>query len=240
MTDQKTATADYAYSAPLPRDSRSPCPALNSLANHGYLPRDGHNIGWWTLVCSLVKVYNLSYPFALLLSTLGVIICGHRTKLSWTLSLHDLCLHNRIEHDVSTVHADAKPGEKFAPSRPDDVLLQNLLGYTQAEGSLTLNDFVRARICRALEERKPLNWVHRGLAHGESAVALLVFGQGKPRVKDSALAIPRNFVEQWYGDEKLPEGWNAPVKQVGILRVVSLLNTVATRTRQQDYIAKSA
>ena len=31
----------YTYQAPGPDDSRSPCPALNALANHGYLPRDG-------------------------------------------------------------------------------------------------------------------------------------------------------------------------------------------------------
>ncbi|EKM59175.1 uncharacterized protein PHACADRAFT_249438 [Phanerochaete carnosa HHB-10118-sp] len=240
MNDQKTATADHAYSAPLPRDSRSPCPALNSLANHGYLPRDGYNIGCWTLACSLVKVYNLSYPLALFLSTVGVIFCGHPTKLPWTLSLHNLCLHHRIEHNVSTAHADAKPGEEFAPSRPDKVLLRHLLGYTQADGNLTLNGFVRARIRRALEERKPLDWVHREIAHGESALTLLVLGQGKPQVKDSALAIPRKFVEQWYGDEKLPEGWNPPVKQVGLLRAVWLSKTVAIRILQQDYIAKSA
>ena len=34
----------YEYEAPGPNDSRSPCPALNTLANHGYLPRDGKNI----------------------------------------------------------------------------------------------------------------------------------------------------------------------------------------------------
>ena len=34
----------YTYQPPGPDDSRSPCPALNALANHGYLPRDGKNI----------------------------------------------------------------------------------------------------------------------------------------------------------------------------------------------------
>ena len=35
---------DHQFKKPNPRDSRSPCPALNVLANHGYLPRDGKNI----------------------------------------------------------------------------------------------------------------------------------------------------------------------------------------------------
>ena len=29
---------------PLDSDIRGPCPGLNALANHGYLPRDGKNI----------------------------------------------------------------------------------------------------------------------------------------------------------------------------------------------------
>ena len=31
------------YAPPNPSDIRSPCPAINTLANHGYLPRDGRN-----------------------------------------------------------------------------------------------------------------------------------------------------------------------------------------------------
>ena len=32
------------WRAPGPGDIRSPCPGLNTLANHGYLPRDGRNV----------------------------------------------------------------------------------------------------------------------------------------------------------------------------------------------------
>lgn len=32
----------YDYQEPGPNDSRGPCPGLNLLANHGYLPRDGY------------------------------------------------------------------------------------------------------------------------------------------------------------------------------------------------------
>jgi hypothetical protein len=40
------AAAQFNYDdwrAPVPGDLRSPCPALNALANHGFLPRDGRN-----------------------------------------------------------------------------------------------------------------------------------------------------------------------------------------------------
>ncbi|KAL9023546.1 MAG: hypothetical protein Q9180_008189, partial [Flavoplaca navasiana] len=32
------------YAPVNPNDLRSPCPAINALANHGYLPRDGRNV----------------------------------------------------------------------------------------------------------------------------------------------------------------------------------------------------
>jgi hypothetical protein len=59
-----TATQeDHSFFIP-PGASRSPCPALNTLANHGYLPRDGHAITFKKLVDSLTKVFGLSYGFA--------------------------------------------------------------------------------------------------------------------------------------------------------------------------------
>ena len=32
------------YGAPSTADLRSPCPVVNALANHGYIPRDGRNV----------------------------------------------------------------------------------------------------------------------------------------------------------------------------------------------------
>ena len=32
------------WQQPGPNDIRGPCPGLNALANHGFLPRDGKNI----------------------------------------------------------------------------------------------------------------------------------------------------------------------------------------------------
>lgn len=34
-------TGQYAYVAPGPTDQRGPCPGLNAMANHGYLPHNG-------------------------------------------------------------------------------------------------------------------------------------------------------------------------------------------------------
>ena len=36
-----STTGEYAWVAPGPGDQRGPCPGLNALANHGYLPHSG-------------------------------------------------------------------------------------------------------------------------------------------------------------------------------------------------------
>lgn len=187
-------------------------------------------------------MYSLSYPLAIFLSTIAVCFCGCWYKLPWTVDLHDLGWHNRIEHNVSTVHDDAKPGEKFAPSKPNKILLHHLLECAPGGTGLGIDEFVRARIRRAMQVKKPLDSVHKEIAHGESALTLLVLGQTKQggSSSDKSLAIPRNFVEQWYGDERLPDGWKTPKKQVGFLRTVYMSQTIQARIRMQDYIARSA
>ncbi|KDR78166.1 hypothetical protein GALMADRAFT_94692 [Galerina marginata CBS 339.88] len=59
-----------------PNDSRAPCPALNALANHGYISRDGTDLTFFEVVNAIVLVYNLSYPLACLVAFAGFITCG--------------------------------------------------------------------------------------------------------------------------------------------------------------------
>jgi hypothetical protein len=74
-------------------DKRSPCPALNALANHGHLcvyfssnigpypqwmnrPRRGTQITFTQLLRAIKTVYNLSLPLALLLTLVGFLTCA--------------------------------------------------------------------------------------------------------------------------------------------------------------------
>jgi hypothetical protein len=48
------------FMPPLDSDIRSPCPGLNSLANHGYLPRDGKNIHATDIVTAMDKYLGIA------------------------------------------------------------------------------------------------------------------------------------------------------------------------------------
>jgi hypothetical protein len=56
-------------------DSRSPCPALNAMANHGILPHDGKNIPFTEMTRKIHETYNFANTVSLTL--------GHCVDLSW-------------------------------------------------------------------------------------------------------------------------------------------------------------
>ncbi|KAF5338169.1 hypothetical protein D9758_014727 [Tetrapyrgos nigripes] len=51
---------NYEYQPPRKGDARSPCPFLNTLANHGYLPRDGKGIDIPTVLDVCQKGFNIA------------------------------------------------------------------------------------------------------------------------------------------------------------------------------------
>lgn len=115
--DSATATAtaaDRAYRNPWRRpsqhDSRSPCPALNAAANHGYLPRDGRNLSMWTIIRAIRDCYNVSWVLAFAFTVGSFIIlrwAGVGRGWLWPrIDLEDLATHNILEHNSSLTHWD--------------------------------------------------------------------------------------------------------------------------------------
>jgi Peroxidase, family 2 len=152
------------------------------------------------------ETYHLSCPLANVLVHGGFFMM-HDTKTP-SLSLHELCTHNLIEHDASVVHKDAAPGHKFAPSRCDTGLLNKLL----ASDNVTLETVARRR--EELEREAPLDIVHQEVARGEWALVLDIFGRehdGKLRADD---------LRVWLKDNRFPDGWK-PTHEQGLMATVS-------------------
>ncbi|KAG5641218.1 hypothetical protein DXG03_005752 [Asterophora parasitica] len=157
--------------------------------------------------------------------------------LTWTLDLSSLCTRGalKITHDASLVHADSSSP---ASSSPDPELLAELLSLAHHASSaatstdhepdgLTLADLGRLHAARqaALPPGRELNRLHEQVALGECGLAWCVM-RGEPRSKNpgketSEGVIPIAALEQWFGEERLPEGWwdvggARPERSIGI------------------------
>ncbi|EIW61336.1 Cloroperoxidase [Trametes versicolor FP-101664 SS1] len=210
-------------------DSRSPCPALNALANHGYIPHDGRDLTAPQLSQAIQKVYGISRVFATILAYGGVARCGAGGKLN----LHDLAAHNLVEHDGSLVHADTSEGQKYAPTNVDPALLRQLLD-TSSTGYLSLKDLTQAQVSRQAAS-PPLHALQSIVSKGELDLIMEVFGihasetlvpNAEETVHDE-LVVPKSFLEQWLGEERLPDGWSGPSHQTGLKEIITGVRSIS-------------
>ncbi|TDZ13801.1 putative sterigmatocystin biosynthesis peroxidase stcC [Colletotrichum orbiculare MAFF 240422] len=94
----------FPFQVPPSDASRSPCPMLNALANHGYLPREGKNIKMKDFTTAFTTALNFDEKFITGVAETGFTIST--TGKKDTLNLKDLEKHDVIEHDASLSRAD--------------------------------------------------------------------------------------------------------------------------------------
>lgn len=99
----------YPYQEPTSSDLRSPCPGLNALANHGFLPRDGRNIDITTLVNGIYQSFSIDEVFVKVVG--AVALTASTTGNNATFHLSDLTAHEVIEHDGSMTREDTYFGD---------------------------------------------------------------------------------------------------------------------------------
>jgi hypothetical protein len=102
-----SAAVDYSqWAPPGPNDVRSPCPALNALANHGILPHSGKGLTIPILIKALKESINVGADFAVAIGAAGIFSVSS-SPLAKSFSLEDIRRHNfPIEHDASLSRAD--------------------------------------------------------------------------------------------------------------------------------------
>ncbi|KAJ3743189.1 Chloroperoxidase [Lentinula detonsa] len=200
---------DHSYIRPIfPNDSRAPCPGLNTLANHGYIPRSGRDIPFLTLIRALMEVYNISLPLALMLTAPAFLIYA-RFQLHWNSSAS-----LKIAHRASLVHPDY-PSEK-----PDTNMLHGFLSYARLSderGCFTIHDLASFRVSREsnLPGSNKLDGIHEQVASGESSLTWLLFA--KQISSSTSPEISLSYLEQWFGEERIPDGWTRPTETIGLI-----------------------
>jgi Peroxidase, family 2 len=144
------------YTPPKDGDSRSACPMLNAMANHGILPHDGKNISFKKLNTAVRHTFNFAPSFCFFVPKFSADFLN-RSYWSGSFDLAELSLHNAIEHDASLTRLDAA----LVPDqgKPDLKLVDDLLKEATAkmpDGSplLTIPDLSRALSKRRTDARR--------------------------------------------------------------------------------------
>lgn len=155
MNSTTNATKDGASAAPANEpvarptsEHRGPCPALNALANGGYLPRDGR-VTVDQLVRALHDRLGVSPSIGMLLAKVAMARLGKPGEGgARTLDLSDLVEHGFIEHDASLTRRDTRDGDAAEVFPP---LVDQLISLSKDGKALTLEDLATAHQLRLIQ-----------------------------------------------------------------------------------------
>lgn len=161
-TDSKTQrTSDFEHPSVWLTDEtgRSPCPGLNALANHGWLPRSGKNIDISMLRHAVSGGYN--YVPTALDGAFNQALAFNLTTTgnSSTINLEDLARHDDIEIDGSLSRNDIYFGDDlhFDPviwgSVAKHLRLYETLG-SEENNYITVEIAAKARAARVAEAKR--------------------------------------------------------------------------------------
>jgi hypothetical protein len=205
-------------------DVRSPCPGLNSLANHGFIHHDGRNMTIPHLIKGLAEGLNMGADFTVAIAGAGLL--SSPNPLGGSFDLDDLSQHNfPIEHDASISRQDAALGNDqpfydpnwqqyiriFDGMTVTDIPTASKAKFTRYNDSLTKNP----QFVYGLREAV--------LSYGENSLYLQTMAD--PISGKAYLSYVRSLFEQ----EKLPYalGWRpsaAPITLVSLgLMITELL-----------------
>ncbi|KAJ7607502.1 Cloroperoxidase [Roridomyces roridus] len=208
LTQVARAYDNHEWKAPTADQVRSPCPGLNTLANHGYLPRSGRGITIPDIIDGAVAGFNVGNDSILQAAKFGLLSGSSLT----TMDLDALALHNLVEHDASISRQDWALGDNLhfnetlfsalANSNPgSDFYTPTSAGEVQ---KIRLDDSI-ARNPNVTNTNKEFK-----LRSRESALYLSIFGNITTGV------APKKFVNIFFREERLPieEGWKRSETQI--------------------------
>lgn len=171
---------------------RGPCPGLNTLANHGYLPRSGGNITLENAVSALGQGMGFNASLATIMWQQAIFVNPAENATFFTLN--ELNVHNVLEHDASISRSDAFFGNNH-------VFNQTVFDFTQqywVGDTLVPKNLVDGKLARQVES-KAFNPDYRftttteAFSLGEMAAPILVLGD------IAAQTAPKSFFVYLFG-----------------------------------------
>ncbi|ETS74459.1 hypothetical protein PFICI_14325 [Pestalotiopsis fici W106-1] len=198
---------------------------MNTLANHGFLPRDGRNITKDNAISALGNGLNFDATLAGIMWDQAII--ANPTPNSTFFTLDHLNRHNVLEHDASISRTDAYFGNNHVFNQ---TVFDTSCKYWTTE-ILSAQQLANSKLFRQIESRST-NPEYTFTTHtepfslGEMAAPLIVFGD-----LETALAN-RTLVTYFFENERLPSelGWSKKVDAITLEEITRMSDIVANAT----------
>ncbi|KAI0379379.1 Cloroperoxidase [Hypomontagnella monticulosa] len=191
------------WKAPGPNDFRGPCPMLNTLANHGFLPHNGRNITKETTIHAMGSALNFNESLASLMFQMAVIANPEPNATFFTLD--QLNVHNVLEHDASLSRTDAFFGNNHVFN--ETIFKETKVYWT--EPILDANMLANSKLARQINSKAfnpnyTFTETVENFSLGEVAAPIVAFGNL------DAVTVNRTLVEYFFENERLPTelGWS--------------------------------
>ncbi|KAH9883597.1 Cloroperoxidase [Xylariomycetidae sp. FL2044] len=204
---------------------RGPCPMLNTLANHGFLPRSGKDISLNKTQDALVAALNIERGLAGDLFDFAV--TTNPAPNATTFDLDHLARHNILEHDASLSRVDAHFGD---PAPFNQTIFDQTKRFWTGD-TITIQMAGNARAARELTSmvENPefsFNRLQADFSAGEGAAYVIIIGRS---LEGQA---PKTWVEYFFENERLPLelGWTRPDVTYERLSLRDALVSVANAT----------
>ncbi|KAH7406144.1 Chloroperoxidase [Phaeosphaeria sp. MPI-PUGE-AT-0046c] len=210
---------------------RSPCPALNSLANHNVLPRNGRHYTVPMLVKALGEGLNVSAEIATTLATLGLSLSEN--PASGAFNLDDLNKHNAIEHDASLSRQDFDLGGNAQAF--DREVFNETLSYFNGATNVGIEEVAAARWGRIQSSKANNSKFVYGAnqtfpSYFESAGYFQLFKD--PDTNKASVEWIKVFFEQ----ERMPwkEGWRPSINSIDGFSIAQTILQLALHTPEKQ------
>lgn len=205
--------------------SRSPCPMLNTFANHGFIARDGRNIKKSDFNNAMIEALNFDTTLSSGTTDAMVKKLGSPKNGSAAFDLEDFSSHDHTEHDASLTRLDTLQGCN-SDVNPG---LVKLLMDDSTTNYLDTDSIGKTRARREFESvaigSPKLLDAFTAFAQLESSFIPLVFGVNAS-IDPSDRRAPKRQLKEWLNEERFPV-------DVGFQRPTEVL----TKTLQEALIA---
>ncbi|OBT76930.1 hypothetical protein VF21_04139 [Pseudogymnoascus sp. 05NY08] len=208
-----------------PNDFRGPCPMMNTLANHGFLPHDGRNITKANAVHALSAGLNFDPALASLMWDQAIIANPEPNATFFTLD--NLNRHNVLEHDASLSRVD----DFFGNNHAFDQATFDETRVWWTGPVLDANMLANGKLARQLAS-KAKNPEYTFTEHteqfslGEVGAPIIVFGD-----LESA-TVEKKLIDFFFENERLPValGWTKKENAVTLEDITRITGIVGEAT----------